>query len=163
MRTNQNKKKRKKQRHTRQGQGLRFTTSLLLFLLTGATDESSSLQIKTKRKEKSNGIHDKVKDLTGATDESSSLFTYGPGDTHRDYFDNSYVPTFMEGYDPVIAKMEEGARKTALMTCEQSFQCIFDIAVTGRSDVGKATKEFQEWLLGMKRILHGKGETRKLT
>lgn len=133
MRTNQNKKKRKKQRHTRQGQGVRFTTSLLLFLLTGATDESSS------------------------------LFTYGPGDTHRDYFDNSYVPTFMEGYDPVIAKMEEGARKTALMTCEQSFQCIFDIAVSGRSDVGKATKEFQEWLLGMKRNLHGKGETRKLT
>lgn len=68
----------------------------------------------------------------------------------------------MEGYDPIITKMDKGARKKALMTCEQSFQCIFDIAVTGRLDVGKATKEFQEWLLGIKRNLHDEGETRKL-
>ena len=64
----------------------------------------------------------------------------------------------MEGYDPIIAKMNKEVRKRALVTCEQSFQCIFDIAVTGRLDVGKATKEFQEWLLGMKRDLHDEGE-----
>lgn len=64
----------------------------------------------------------------------------------------------MEGYDPIIAKMNNGVRKTALATCDQSFQCIFDIAVTGRLDVGIATKEFQEWLLGMKRDLHDEGE-----
>lgn len=63
----------------------------------------------------------------------------------------------MEGYDPIIAKMSNGVRKRALMTCEQSFQCIFDIAVTGRLDVGRATKQFQEWLLGMKRDLHDEG------
>ena len=64
----------------------------------------------------------------------------------------------MERYDPMIAKVHEGVRKRALKTCEQSFQCIFDIAVTGRIDVGNATKEFQEWLLGMKRDLHDEGE-----
>ncbi|KAL9985293.1 hypothetical protein ACROYT_G007678 [Oculina patagonica] len=92
-----------------------------------------------------------------ATDESDSLFTYSPGENHRDYFDTSYLPTFMEGYDPIIAKMDKEARKRALMTCEHSFQCIFDIAVTGRLDVGKATKDFQEWLLGIKRNLHDEG------
>ncbi|KAJ7394079.1 hypothetical protein OS493_003754 [Desmophyllum pertusum] len=92
-----------------------------------------------------------------ATKESDSLFTYGPGENHEDYFDTSYVPTFMEGYDPIIAKMSSDARKRALVTCEQSFQCIFDIAVTGRLDVGKATKEFQEWLMGIKRNLHDEG------
>lgn len=64
----------------------------------------------------------------------------------------------MEGYDPIIAKINNGVRKRALATCDQSFQCIFDFAVTGRLDVGKATKEFQEWLLGMKRDLHDEGE-----
>jgi len=92
-----------------------------------------------------------------ATKKSDSLFTYNQGKMHEDYFDTSYVPTFMESYDPIIAKMNNGERKRALMTCEQSFQCIFDIAVTGRLDVGKATKEFQEWLLGVKRDLHDEG------
>lgn len=55
----------------------------------------------------------------------------------------------MEGYDPIIAKMNNS---------NESFQCIFDIVVTGRLDVGIATKEFQEWLLGMKRDLHDEGE-----
>ena len=64
----------------------------------------------------------------------------------------------MEGYDPIISKMNNGVKKRALMTCEHSVQCIFDIAVTGRLGVGKATKEFQEWLTGMKRELHDEGE-----
>ena len=64
----------------------------------------------------------------------------------------------MEGYNPIITKMNKGVRKRALMTCEQSFQCIFDIAVTGRIDVGRATKEFHEWLTGMKRSFHDEGK-----
>lgn len=66
---------------------------------------------------------------------------------------------FMEGYDPVIAKMNASVREMALITCEQSFQCIFDIAVTGRVDIGQATEDFQKWLLQMKRDLHDEGET----
>ena len=63
----------------------------------------------------------------------------------------------MEGFDPIIAKLKDGIRKRALVTCEQSFQCVFDIAVTGREDIGQATKEFQEWLHNMKRDLHDEG------
>lgn len=92
---------------------------------------------------------------------SDSLFTYGPGEKHADYFDTSYVPAFMEGYHPIITKMDHDVRKRALLTCDQSFQCVFDIAVTGRVDIGQATKEFQEWLLDVKRDLHDEGEMGK--
>ena len=93
----------------------------------------------------------------GTVTRSESLFTYGPGRNHADYFISDYIPTFMEAYDPVLNKMEAGLRKRALRICEQSFQCVFDIAVTGRVDIGKDTMEFQKWLLEMKRNLQGAG------
>ncbi|XP_015778648.1 PREDICTED: E-selectin-like isoform X2 [Acropora digitifera] len=63
----------------------------------------------------------------------------------------------MEAYNPVLSKMKAGLRKRALRICEQSFQCVFDIAVTGRVDIGKDTMEFQKWLLEMKRNLQDEG------
>ncbi|PFX16980.1 Sushi domain-containing protein 2 [Stylophora pistillata] len=91
------------------------------------------------------------------TNENNSLFIYGPEEAHMDFFDPSYIPTFMEGYDPITSKMNSGMKKRALNTCEHSFQCIFDIAITGRFGIGQATKEFQEWLTGMTRDLHDEG------
>ncbi|XP_074615471.1 protein mesh-like [Acropora palmata] len=88
---------------------------------------------------------------------NESLFTYGPGRNHADYFISGYIPTFMEAYNPVLNKMKAGLRKRALKICEQSFQCVFDIAVTGRVDIGKDTMEFQKWLLKMKRNLQDEG------
>ena len=64
----------------------------------------------------------------------------------------------MEGYDPILAKMNSGLRKRALTTCERSFQCIFDIAVTRRVDIGQDTKDFQQWFLQMSRDLHDEGQ-----
>ena len=95
----------------------------------------------------------------GVTKEIDSLFMYGPEEAHRDFFNPSYIPTFMEGYYPITSKMKSGMKKRALKTCDHSFQCIFDIAITGRFGIGQATKEFQEWLMGMKRDLHDEGET----
>ena len=95
----------------------------------------------------------------GVTKEIDSLFMYGPEEAHRDFLDPSYIPTFMEGYYPITSKMKSGMKKRALKTCDHSFQCIFDIAITGRFGIGQATKEFQEWLMGMKRDLHDEGET----
>lgn len=91
------------------------------------------------------------------TKEIDSLFMYGPEEAHRDFFDPSYIPTFMEGYHPITSKMKSGMKKRALKTCDHSFQCIFDIAITGRFGIGQATREFQEWLMGMKRDLHDEG------
>ena len=62
------------------------------------------------------------------------LFTYGPGRNHTDHLISGYIPIFMEAYNPVLKKMKAGLRKRALRICEQSFQCVFDIAVTGRVD-----------------------------
>ncbi|XP_068710936.1 protein mesh-like [Montipora foliosa] len=85
------------------------------------------------------------------------LFTYGPEENYGDYFVSGYVPTFMEAYHPVLNKMKDGLRKRALTICERSLQCVFDIAVTGRMDIGKDTMEFQKWLVEMKRNLHDEG------
>ncbi|XP_015779954.1 PREDICTED: membrane cofactor protein-like [Acropora digitifera] len=63
----------------------------------------------------------------------------------------------MEAYNPVLSKMKADLRKRALRICEQSFQCVFDIAVTGRVDIGKDTMEFQKWLVEMKRNLQDEG------
>ena len=95
--------------------------------------------------------------LVGTTTAIESLFTYGPNELHADHFNSSYVPMFMEAYDPILAKMDSGVRKRALRACEHSFQCIFDIAVTGREDIGEDTNDFQKWLLKMKRNLHDEG------
>lgn len=93
----------------------------------------------------------------GTVTRNESLFTYDPGRNHADYFISGYIPTFMEAYNPVLSKMKAGLRKRALRICEQSFQCVFDIAVTGRVDIGKDTMEFQKWLLEMKRNLQDEG------
>ena len=65
-----------------------------------------------------------------------------------DYSDKTYVPTFMDNYNLILAEMNETLLKRAHETCDQSPQCMFDIGLTGRLDIGKATKEFQEWLFG---------------
>ena len=93
----------------------------------------------------------------GTVTRNESLFTYGPGRNHADYFISGYIPIFMEAYNPVLEKMKAGLRKRALRICEQSFQCVFDIAITGRVDIGKDTMEFQKWLLEMKRNLQDEG------
>lgn len=115
-------------------------------------NQSDDSEVKTK------SIEDVVFPLVGTTTAIESLFTYGSSEHHPDYFDSSYVPTFMEAYDPILAKMNTDARKRALQTCEHSFQCIFDIAVTGRVDIGEDTNDFQKWLLKMTRNLHDEGQ-----
>ena len=47
----------------------------------------------------------------GVTKEIDSLFMYGPEEAHRDFFDPSYIPTFIEGYYPITSKMKSGMKK----------------------------------------------------
>ena len=81
-------------------------------------------------------------DLGIITDENQSLFTY-----HREqsWFD-FYHPDFVPAFEPVFSDPKlEGE---AMLACKNDTFCLYDIAATGRMDIGLSTldgsKEFEE-------------------
>ena len=73
---------------------------------------------------------------------ANSLFTYQPGESWATYYDPYFVPTYLaEFFDPDLAAQ-------ANELCGNDPFCLFDIAATGRVDIGLSTlqgsQEFEE-------------------
>ena len=71
---------------------------------------------------------------TGIIDTpQDSLFTYQPGENWRTYYDPFYTPIFAPVFsDPDLLQQ-------ATNICGDNFFCLFDIAATGRTDIGLST------------------------
>ena len=66
-------------------------------------------------------------------DPAESLFSYGPGEEWRTFYDPDFVPF----YEPVFA--DSNMQMQAIEACGGDSFCLFDIAATGRMEVGLST------------------------
>lgn len=71
--------------------------------------------------------------IAGIVNENDSLFVYSTGESWFTYHDLNFLPS----YNPVFLNvfLESEARKT----CDNDQFCLYDIATTGRLDIGLAT------------------------
>lgn len=73
-----------------------------------------------------------------------SLFTYRPGESWVTFYDPYFVPV----YTPVFSSPE--LEQAANTVCGADSQCLFDVATTGRIDIGEVSaesgREFEEIL-----------------
>ncbi|XP_071100961.1 uncharacterized protein [Haliotis cracherodii] len=72
---------------------------------------------------------------TWAVADSDSILRYSPGMISSDYFNNTFVPLFMDEIDPVTRVAAEGVCGSGA-----SDQCVFDYAVTGDHVLAMSTK-----------------------
>jgi len=65
--------------------------------------------------------------------EEQSLFTYLHGDSWRTYYDPNFTPLFNTVFsDPAL-------EVAAISACNGDTSCLYDIATTGRMDIGLST------------------------
>lgn len=70
--------------------------------------------------------------------DNTSLFTYNPGEDTSTFSNKSFVPIFL---DENITFANDALRQEAEALCQGDVNCLFDIASTGDTSVGKSTKQ----------------------
>lgn len=80
--------------------------------------------------------------ISGATTANSSLFTYDEDKSHSSYFDDGYVPIFLDQDDVEFDNATLGQQ--AGDVCGDNKQCLFDIHTTGKISIGMASKQAVE-------------------
>ena len=76
-------------------------------------------------------------------DPSKSLFSYGPSEDFYSYYD----PTFSPVFNPVFSN--SSLEEEANVLCQGDISCLFDIAVTGRVEIGISTLEQVEIIVNV--------------
>ena len=71
--------------------------------------------------------------VTGIIDEGDSLFTYLSGQSWATYHDRSFAPS----YDPQFSN--PSLESDAIDACDDDEFCLYDIATTGRIEIGLST------------------------
>jgi len=78
------------------------------------------------------------------TDENQSLFSYHRGQSWLDFYDPDFIPAFEPVFSDPMLEVE------AILVCKNDTFCLYDIATTGRMDIGLSTldgsMEFEEIL-----------------
>ena len=69
------------------------------------------------------------------SNSSESLFAYDLVNNFSTYYDPSFVPVFRQNFADLALEAEANA------TCQGDNACLFDIAVTGRVEIGMSTLE----------------------
>ena len=67
-----------------------------------------------------------------------SLFTYQPGETWTTFYDPYFVPI----YRPVFS--DNTLEQQATAVCGTDLECLFDMAATGRMDIGQVSVEIEQ-------------------
>ena len=70
-------------------------------------------------------------------DSSQSLFSYDSSSDFFSFYDPTFTPTFNPQFNN--SELEEQAKQV----CQGDTECLFDIAATGRMEIGMATLEQQ--------------------
>jgi len=69
------------------------------------------------------------------SNEEESLFTYRANETFNSFFDPGFMPIF----EPVFSSPE--LQQQAMAICNNDQLCLFDVAATGRLEVGLGTAQ----------------------
>jgi hypothetical protein len=75
----------------------------------------------------------------GIVERSKTLFTYRIGESYDSFLDLDFTPVFLDETASLFSNstLEQEARNV----CGENKECLFDIAVTGKTRVGEATLE----------------------
>ena len=75
--------------------------------------------------------------LSGIVDKNNTLFSYRLGKGYDDYLDLGFVPIFLSDLAPDFSNstLEQEAKKI----CGNNKECMFDIAVSGKTRIGQTT------------------------
>lgn len=76
--------------------------------------------------------------LKWATTAADSLFTYAAGKSHASYMNLGYVPIFLDQQNIVFPDKRKENEARAI--CGSDKQCLFDIHLTEKLDIGRASK-----------------------
>ena len=80
-------------------------------------------------------------------DSSQSLFSYDSSSDFFSFYDPRFTPTFNPQFNN--SELEEQAK----VACQGDTECLFDIAATGRMEIGMATHEQQVIIENAKEIV----------
>ncbi len=67
-----------------------------------------------------------------------SIFTYQPGQTWATFYDPHFVPI----YEPTFS--DPSLQQQANSICGTDLECLFDMAATGRRDIGQVSIEIEQ-------------------
>ena len=75
----------------------------------------------------------------GMVERNNSLFTYRIGESYDHFRDLGFTPVFLDETTSLFSNstFEQEARAV----CGENEECLFDIAVTGKTSIGEATLE----------------------
>ena len=75
----------------------------------------------------------------GIVERNKTLFTYRIGESYDTFIDLDFTPVFLDETASLFSSstLEQEARNI----CVENEECLFDIAVTGKTRVGEATLE----------------------
>ncbi|KAK2171160.1 hypothetical protein NP493_1097g00008 [Ridgeia piscesae] len=80
--------------------------------------------------------------VSGRIQKADSLFKYIDGTSYETFNGKSFTPIFV---DDIISAMTDTERQLANDTCKgNNLECMFDLAVTGKTEVAEATLEINE-------------------
>ncbi|XP_028415602.1 sushi domain-containing protein 2-like isoform X2 [Dendronephthya gigantea] len=70
-------------------------------------------------------------------ERNMTLFKYHPGKSYNSFSNKNFIPAFLDETGSLFSNLtlEQEARRI----CEGNEECLFDIAITGKKDIGEAT------------------------
>ena len=76
---------------------------------------------------------------TGIVQRNKSLFTYHGGKSYESFVDYGFTPVFLDETNLHFSNLR--LEREANSVCGKNKECLFDVAVTGKVNIGKATLE----------------------
>ena len=73
----------------------------------------------------------------GIVSKNDTLFTYRGGKDYDDYVDPGFTPVFLEDAESIF--LSSTLQKETKKICGDNKQCMFDIAVSGKTNIGQVT------------------------
>ena len=77
--------------------------------------------------------------ILGMVNENNTLFTYHVGQTYDNFLDLGFTTAFLDETNSLFSS--NTLEKKARDICGENEECLFDIAVTGKTSVGESTLE----------------------
>ena len=74
---------------------------------------------------------------TGIVERNKTLFTYHIGQSYDDLIDFNFEPVFLDETNSLFSNLT--LQQEARNICGEYQECLFDIALTGRTNIGEAT------------------------
>ncbi|XP_046863081.1 protein mesh-like isoform X2 [Xenia sp. Carnegie-2017] len=81
--------------------------------------------------------------LKWIVNSSKTLFKYPSGKSYNSFVDQTFTPKFLDESNTLFS--DDDLERRARSVCGENKECLFDVAVTGKTSIGEATlKSFEE-------------------